>query len=260
MKDLDFSVSAVNSYALIPEKNSDPFQKVVNRLERYIGTGDFGPKKQWEYPWVLRNLRLEKGMRILDAGCGQAPIQFCLADLGCDVYGIDPAEDAEWHGLNRKLKKRFGSEIKYRRESMELISHPDNYFDRVCSVSVIEHCIDETVDRLDSQAAFEADTRLRRRMMDEMVRVLKPGGLLVITVDYYIPRGNPDQPPAVDVEDLMSIDTAKRYGNRCETLFPGEEGYDFNAIIADPDIYISDYCDALQSSIGFVMEKKTLAH
>jgi len=256
LTDLEFPVSAANSYSLISEKNSASYNNVMKRLIRYIGAGSFGPKKHWEYPWVLSNLHLRPNMRVLDAGCGQSPIQFCLADLGCEVHGIDPAEDVEWHGLNRDLNKRFGTEIKYRRDSMESISYPNDFFDRVCSVSVIEHCIDQTVDRTDSQQTIKADRKLRKRMMNEMVRVLKPGGLLVITVDYYIPRKNPNEPPIVDVADMMSIKSARIYGNRCKEPFPGEEGFDYLTLISNPDIYISDYFDTLQTSIGFVMQKK----
>ncbi len=130
LTNISFKTKYQNSYSLISEKKSPRFQKIMNRLECYIGTGPIGPNKYWEYPWILANLRLKKDMSILDVG-GKSPIQFLLADLGCNVYAIDPNENVEWHGINRKLAKFFNCTIEYRKEGGDSISYDDNTFDRV---------------------------------------------------------------------------------------------------------------------------------
>jgi len=107
-------------------------KKIMYKLESYFGTaGPIGPKKYWEYPWTLANLRLESGMSIMDAGCGKFPVQFLLADLGMQVTGVDFFENVGWHGIDRSLTKRFGSRIEYYRESMDNLRFPDNVFDRI---------------------------------------------------------------------------------------------------------------------------------
>ena len=255
--DLRFETRYSNSYASISEKNSPRFKKIMQRLEGYIGAGPIGPNKYWEYPWVLANLRLEKHMSILDAGCGKSPLQFLLSDMGCKVNGVDLFENVKWHGIDRKLAKRFKCQIEYRCEGMEALSYDDNTFNRVCCVSVIEHCRAKKEEDERATHQTEEDRRLQRKMMKEMIRVLKPGGLLIVTVDFNIPRDNCPIESNVDVANLISIENTEIFGKRCPELFPGEKGFDFYKLIYNSDTDISNYLDILQTSIGFVLRKKT---
>lgn len=257
ISDLQYNTNYTTSYALLSEKNSQHFKKIMRRLEGYIGAGPIGSNKYWEYPWVLTNLRLEKGMSILDAGCGKAPLQFLLYDIGCKVFGIDPFENIKWHGINRKLAKRFGCHIEYRREGIESISYKDNTFDRVFCVSVIEHCRAKAVKNERISPRTEEDRKLQARMMDEMLRVLKQGGLLVVTVDFNIPRDNCIFESNVDVANLMSVEKTEILANRCDEALPGETGFDVHKLISNGDIDISNDLDTLQTSIGFVLRKKS---
>jgi SAM-dependent methyltransferase len=255
ISDLRFKSRYSNSYALISEKNSPPFIKVMRRLERYIGAVPIGPNKYWEYPWVLANLMLEKNMSVLDAGCGKSPVQFLLYDLGCKVCGIDPFDNVAWHGIDRGLAKRFGCRIEYRKEGMESISFDDGSFDRVCCVSVIEHCRVKEVADEKMVPQTEEDRALQKRMMEELIRVLKPGGILAVTVDFNIPREDCLPESNVDIANLISVDGAEIYGRRCPELFPGEEGFDFKQLIFNSDVDITNYCDTLQTSIGLTLRK-----
>jgi ubiquinone/menaquinone biosynthesis C-methylase UbiE len=256
ISDLNFMTQYSNSYALISEKQSRHFTKIMQRLEKYFGTGPVGPNKYWEYPWVLANLRLEKGMSVLDAGCGKSPLQFLLSDVGCRVTGIDPFENVGWHGIDRGLARRFGCQIEYRVESAESISYANNSFDRVCCVSVIEHCREKNIDVEKITPQTKDDRELQRKMMKEMVRVLKVGGFLVLTVDFNIPRNNCLLQSNVDVENLISIEGTEIYGKRCPELFPGEKDFNFYELINNSDIDITNYYDTLQTSLGFVLQKK----
>jgi len=238
---ISFKTKYQNSYSLISEKTSSQFQKIMNRLECYIGTGPIGPNKYWEYPWILANLNLKKGMSILDVGCGKSPIQFLLADLGCNVCGIDPYENIEWHGINRKLAKLFNCDIEYRKEGGDAISYDDNTFDRVCCVSVVEHC----------------NVDIQHKMLTEMIRVLKPNGLCVITVDYIIPRTKTALNSNVNVANLINTKGAELEGRRNEDLFPGEPDFNYIKIIENCDISISSYTNVLTASIGLTLRKRS---
>lgn len=241
LSNVSFKTKYQNSYSLISEKKSPQFQKIMNRLECYIGTGPIGPNKYWEYPWILANLNLNKGMSILDVGCGKSPIQFLLADLGCNVYAIDPEENVEWHGINRKLAKTFNCDIEYRKEGGEAISYDDNTFDRVCCVSVIEHC----------------NVSLQHKMLAEMIRVLKPNGLCVITVDYIIPRAKTTLISNINVVNLIDTKGAELEGRRNKDMFPGEPDFNYIKIIENCDISISSYTNVLTASIGLTLRKRS---
>jgi SAM-dependent methyltransferase len=255
ISDLQFNTKFSNSYALISGKNSNHFRKIIRKLECYLGAGPIGPNKHWEYPWVLANLRLEKGMKILDAGCGKSPLQFLLFDVGCKVYGIDLFENVRWHGIDRNLSRRFGCKIEYKRESLDSMSYPDNFFDRVCCVSVIEHCRAENVENDKLAPQTEDDRSFQRKIIVEMMRVLKPGGLLVFTVDYNIPRDNCLSDSNVNVSNLLTSKQAKMYGTRCEDLFPGEKDFNYQQLIQNSNIDIVNYSDTLQTSIGITLHK-----
>jgi len=138
--------------------------------------------RQWEYPWALESAELVqpdgkpvddiKELKVLDVGCGHAPFLVYLGQMGCQAYGSDPGADKSsvridglWGYFDANFGKPWVKEL--RQEGMEKLSWPDNYFDRVFCLSVIEHV---------SPSAAKAGVK-------KMKRVLKPGGLLVISVD-----------------------------------------------------------------------------
>ena len=255
LSDLTYETTYANSYALISEKKSEYFRKVMGRMQAYIGAGPIGPNKYWEYPWITANLRLERGMSLLDAGCGTSALQYLLSHAGVRVHGIDPNEDVGWHGIDRQLAKRFECDIEYRKEGIENISYEDNTFDRVVCASVIEHCRATHVENEAMTPQTEVDRALQRRMMEEMVRVLKPGGILVLTTDLNIPRNSSLLEANVNVYNLISTPGVEMVGNICPEPFYGEEGFLVEKVIANGDIDISNYQDALQTSLGVTLRK-----
>lgn len=252
---LKYATKFSNSYALISEKHSPYFQRVMRRMEAYIGAGPIGPNKYWEYPWITANLRVEKGMSLLDAGCGTSALQYLLAHAGVEVHGIDPQENVGWHGIDRALARRFGCEIEYRREGIEKISYPDNTFDRVVCASVIEHCRAQPVENENTVPQSDADRALHRQMMAEMVRVLKPGGILVLTTDLNIPRSNSKLEANVNVQNLLSTPGVELVGTKTPEPFYGEAGFSVEQVVANGDIDISNYRDFLQTSLGITLRK-----
>lgn len=130
--------------------------------------------RQWEYPWCysrLISLGLEPSNLVLDVGCGTNPFMIELAGRRVHVVGLDLYSDDDlrspgpgW-GFNRKLENEC---LTFCEANMTNIPYPDDYFDAVYSVSLLEHCDEST----------------RRAGLREMLRVLKPRGPLVVTEDY----------------------------------------------------------------------------
>ena len=214
--------------------------------------------KHWEYPWVLGNLQLKKGISILDVGCGKSPIQFILADLGCKVYCADPEEKVSWHGLNPKFAKIFGLDIKYKREGGEFLSFPNNFFDRVICVSVLEHIVQPSANKEEKLFLSKMDSRLHKKILNELIRVLKPEGICVVTINYFIPRDNILPESNINVAELINVKGVEIFSKKTEVSFPGEDGFNYLDIIKNHDIFLTSYGGLLHTSIGFTLKKLTI--
>jgi SAM-dependent methyltransferase len=111
----------------------------------------------------LHRGRIRDGMSILDAGCGGGRNLVYLMRRGFDVFGTD-ANDAAI-GAVRQLACRLAPALpagNFRTEPVERMSFSDATFDVVISSAVMH---------------FARDEQHWRAMLDEMVRVLRPGGL-----------------------------------------------------------------------------------
>jgi SAM-dependent methyltransferase len=108
--------------------------------------------------------RFDKGMRVLDAGCGAGRNLVYFLREGFDVCGVDVSADAiaQVRSLARALAPRLPEE-NFRREPVERMSFAGGSFDAVLSSAVLHFARDE--------AHWLA-------MLREMWRVLKPGGTL----------------------------------------------------------------------------------
>jgi SAM-dependent methyltransferase len=107
--------------------------------------------------------RIRDGMSILDAGCGGGRNLVYLMRRGFDVSGTD-ANDAAI-GAVRQLASRLAPALpagNFRTEPVERMSFSDATFDVVISSAVMH---------------FARDEPHWRARLDEMVRVLRPGGL-----------------------------------------------------------------------------------
>ncbi|MEA2375726.1 MAG: hypothetical protein QOD53_2189 [Thermoleophilaceae bacterium] len=105
-----------------------------------------------------------RGLRVLDVGCG--PFPSLLAFDGCEPHGLDPLVDryrAAGYPLDEWTRQGFA----YHRGRAEAMPFADAHFDAVVSANAIDH--------LDDFARAAAEVR----------RVLRPGGLLRMSVNYH---------------------------------------------------------------------------
>ena len=128
----------------------------------------------WEYPWCIYHSGvLHGGFKILDAGCGGSDFPFYLSSLGNEVCGVDVQGSSQGgqFGIDRTLKEKWGVPLDIRVEDIRKMSWEDNSFDRVFCISVLEHL--ENANEI-------------ARAIAEMRRVVKWGGLIIITIDFLL--------------------------------------------------------------------------
>lgn len=110
---------------------------------------------------IMKN-RYSVGDRILDAGCGGGRNMHWFINNGIEIFGIDSSEAAI---LNLKNVYAFLPKENLQICSIENLPFEDNYFDHVISSAVLHFA--------ESVAHF-------KKMLEEMIRVLKPKGFLFI--------------------------------------------------------------------------------
>lgn len=115
-------------------------------------------------PWLrsVQNKAVAKvnGGKVLDVGCGtgQAMLQL-IRKADVELHGIDVSADM----LAVAKKKLYGKEVRLTEASVYKIPYPDNHFDYLVSTEMFHH--------LGSPI----------RALKEMRRVLKRGGVLILT-------------------------------------------------------------------------------
>ena len=132
--------------------------------------------RQVEYPWAFFATPLAPGLRALEIGGGLSGFQFALARAGCEVCNVDPGLEAHgrgWpvdHDSVAALNRAFGTNVVLHNSFLSQANLQPGTFDRVFSISVIEHI---PLDEIPALMALAYD-------------LLKPGGYFVLTVDLFL--------------------------------------------------------------------------
>ena len=128
--------------------------------------------RQWEYPFVFNSIRsyiaqqLQSGCRVLDAGSGITFFPYLLAEAsnGPDVTCCDSDQTLAplFEQVNRERKTE---NVHFDAVDLRNLPYGENSFDVVYCISVLEH------------------TRDYADIVSEFARVIKPGGILVLSFD-----------------------------------------------------------------------------
>jgi ubiquinone/menaquinone biosynthesis C-methylase UbiE len=124
---------------------------------------------------LLREADLQPGQRVLDVGCGTGTLAILAKRTSpmSSIAGIDPDEMALARA--RRKARRAGVDVSFESGRADTLPYPDASVDRVLSSFMFHH-----LSRDDQRA-----------MLDEVRRVLKPGGRLHL--QDFTPRGHGDR-------------------------------------------------------------------
>lgn len=125
----------------------DKFFESINKGLRVLGVRMFLPKE---------------GMSILDVGCGTGAFLEFYQRYKCNLYGIDMSP-----AMLGIAKQRLGESSELHLGSAADMPYTDGFFDLVVSMLVLH----------------EIDPQIRPEILDEVKRVLKPGGR-VLLIDF----------------------------------------------------------------------------
>ena len=121
----------------------------------------------------FRQIPLRAGMRVLDAGCGSGRhLRESFRTPGVDVAGVDLKRDdlCKAKGFLSLMAREQKGRWLVAQADVTQLPFADRSFDVVICSEVLEHIADN------------------RTAVAELVRVLKPGGDLVVTVPRFLPE------------------------------------------------------------------------
>ena len=125
--------------------------------DRYRSTFTWGRRRVEE---VIKKefAAIPSGARVLDVGCGTGYHVSRLRQMGFDVVGIEPGKDL------RETARANNPGVQIDDGDIEAIPFPDGSFDAVLAIEVVRHL-----------------PHSPRRSIQEISRVLRPGGLAIVT-------------------------------------------------------------------------------
>jgi len=112
---------------------------------------------------------LAPNRRVLEAGCASGKFSVAFAMLGCDVTALDfsPAMLENAAQLKARVEAAQPLRMRFVQGDLENLDLGSSQFDLVINEGVVEHWLDHTE---------------RRRVLENMARVVKPGGALAIII------------------------------------------------------------------------------
>lgn len=132
--------------------------------------------RRWEYPFAAERVlgfcaaRAAAGgsVRLLDAGSGVTYLPFFLCERAPNLTAVCCDANAAYGPVIAAIGEQRGgaaSRVSFKQATLQRLPEPSGSVDAICCVSVLEHTTDYAA------------------VIDEFARVLRPGGLLVLSFD-----------------------------------------------------------------------------
>lgn len=122
---------------------------------------DFSRTRQFTWDIEILSQYASDGDSVLDLGCGNGRLLEILKKRQIEYFGLDTSEKLIEIARKKYLQNRFevGDILK--------LAYSDNFFNKVFAIRILHHI---------------PSKELRLQALQEMKRVLKPGGILILTV------------------------------------------------------------------------------
>lgn len=176
-----FTQGSYPDHAVLRELLS--YEMLFEEFTPLIEQNDFGTVKietmpslhwsrQYELPWAIEAANLKSTDVVLDAGCGYSSFKLAVAKRVKRVVGIDI--------ILESLKKARAMCDKMNLHNVQLMKCDISQFESECQynkifcLSVLEH---------------EPSDENRMKCIDNMIKLLKPGGMLLLSYDILLPGG-----------------------------------------------------------------------
>lgn len=215
--------------------------------------------RAWEWPWTLKIAgEWPRRGKALDAGCGASQLGKWLAQLGYEAHGADNFDYADADSdYVEHARRHFAandpavSGVVLVEAGLDKLPFPDNHFEIVTCVSVMEHIYSP------------ARPTAHHRHLDEMRRVLAPGGALICTYDVHVTPGVNDRVIGFD----YAVDIAYLRRSGMHPLVDGPIPARVDMALNDDTLYYPPYifmkyhyksrpAFSRQTAFGFVMVKR----
>lgn len=139
----------------------------VGHLPDKLQKHSFSPEYLWAYSRIIEICGLRPGMKVLDGGGASTPIVFYCGKKGINITTIEQ-QGTLVENTKRAAEKMGWGSINAVQGDMTETGFPDNYFDVVFSVAVLQFLPSE----------------IKMKAVKEFSRVLKPGGILGLIFDF----------------------------------------------------------------------------
>lgn len=132
--------------------------KVYDAVQPFVTLGQEARLNKW----LAQQVKLPKGAQVLDIGCGTGllTVQIAESDSDINVIGIDASKPM----IEVANRKRNRDNCHFQQALGEELPFPDNHFELVSSALFFHH----------------VDQQLKHQTLQEIRRVLKPDGELLI--------------------------------------------------------------------------------
>lgn len=99
----------------------------------------FDDKIRWSS--FLKEVKINKGDKVLDVGCNYGEWSLRLARLGAEVIGIDIISEAI--KMAKKNAQTQSLNASFQEMSLDQINFKNNSFDKIISITVMQHILDD---------------------------------------------------------------------------------------------------------------------
>lgn len=165
---------------LLPKIFSRTFKSYKLNSDMILISNQLWMIRDWEYPWAILNSELSKETKILDVGSGWSLFPLYLSTISNHVISID-INEKQMEEYSPFLANLLGKTVQYEVGNACNLRYSDNSFDYVYCISVLEHLEEENKN---GERVNYHRKKLDRIAIREFLRVIKPAGKVILTLDY----------------------------------------------------------------------------